>query len=318
MWLTVTLMAGSLLTACFGYNHEVPATKRNSMTAIPTATSTATPATTPREVKPEDRVRIYRSSTRLPRLPDGKPNMLWIENVASVLSHFDGMAIMPRESCSFNRMVGDWTDQDSGVNESNVISRTGIRVYPGINQCAVTLFRAAFFSGCEIKERHCAKYPCYLQLHDRDNAFGMDAWVEWGSKNLAFQNPYDTPLYLQAYIKNDEYGAPNLAIIDVYGLPQKDGITIDFESVYERIEPDEPIYQVDEQGEVKDDCYRYDDVQNANVYCYQSLREGYGVHVYRLWIKDGEVVEREAIDHVIYPAVQGIYYVKPVDDNEES
>lgn len=125
-----------------------------------------------------------------------------IENIILAASRFDGLVIAPGELFSFNRYVGDITPE-SGFVEGFVIigDRTVRGVGGGVCQVSTTAFRAAFYGGYGVEERHAHGYRVgYYEIGGE--GVGMDAAIyipdyaagESGELDFMFRN--DTPYHL--------------------------------------------------------------------------------------------------------------------------
>lgn len=125
-----------------------------------------------------------------------------IENIILAASRFDGIVIAPGELFSFNRYVGD-ISPESGFVEGFVIvgDRTVRGVGGGVCQVSTTAFRAAFYGGYQIEERHAHGYRVgYYEIGGE--GVGMDAAIyipdyasgETGELDFTFRN--DTPYHL--------------------------------------------------------------------------------------------------------------------------
>tara|TARA_B100001123_G_scaffold445676_1_gene597879 strand:- start:893 stop:2950 length:2058 start_codon:yes stop_codon:yes gene_type:complete len=105
-----------------------------------------------------------------------------INNIKLGAKYLDGFVINKGEVFSFNKALGP-IDEESGFGEGLVIieDRTEEGVGGGICQVSTTMFRAAFWAGLPIKERHKHIYrvPYYEQ---GDAPIGFDASI-WQPEN---------------------------------------------------------------------------------------------------------------------------------------
>ncbi len=267
----------------------------------------------PPELRPENIVLLYHSSTQLPRTQDHKPNVDRNHNIKMALTNYDGLTILPQVAYSYNIILGERTPE-AGYRKAGTINKEGrieLDYGGGICQGASTLYRAVFFAGCEIIERNHHRWPSYYEFDgDPERHYGMDAMVNWASSDdFTFKNPHKTPLFMNFYFMYID-GEPRYVDIDIYGLPLKDGMTIGMDtSDTEEIPGPEPTYiPKDDLNEV----YEYDPIRNEMVCTYVKPRDGRRVKVYRLWKdKDDNVVEREFMYEDIFEPLQGKYYTKP-------
>ena len=123
-----------------------------------------------------------------------------IQNIQVGAGKLDGVLIAPGETFSMADAVGE-VSKETGFAESSVIfgSETVQDVGGGLCQVSTTLFRAAFFYGLEINERHAHGYRVYYyeRLADRQldpGLAGLDAAVYLPDLDLKFTN--DTPYWI--------------------------------------------------------------------------------------------------------------------------
>lgn len=114
-------------------------------------------------------------------------------NIRTAVSIITEAAIVipPEATVSFNELVGERTRR-RGFREAPVIveGRMTEGYGGGICQVASTVYAAAMYSGLTIVEHW---------RHSRTSAYipaGLDATVDWGTKDLILQNPYPFPIYL--------------------------------------------------------------------------------------------------------------------------
>jgi len=110
-----------------------------------------------------------------------------VHNIRTGAAHLSGTWIPRGAEFSFNRAVGA-IDEDHGYVESLVIvgDATEKGVGGGICQVSTTTFRAAFFTGLPITERHPHSYQ--LRYY---RPLGLDATIYQPWRDLKFKN--DTP-----------------------------------------------------------------------------------------------------------------------------
>ena len=123
-----------------------------------------------------------------------------IHNIEVAAGEFHGLLIAPGQTFSMAASMGD-VSLDAGYTEALIIfdGRTIEGVGGGVCQVSTTLFRAAFFAGFPIVERHPHAYRVsYYEKtagNRRDpNLAGLDATVYVPIVDLKFTN--DTPYWL--------------------------------------------------------------------------------------------------------------------------
>jgi vancomycin resistance protein YoaR len=117
-------------------------------------------------------------------------NRIW--NVHLMANFIDGTIIRPGQTFSFNKTVGERTEE-RGFREGQMI--LGSLLLPaiggGVCQTATTLFNNALDLGLPIKERR--NHSWYI----RHYPIGRDATVNWGSPDLKFKNDLDHALLIK-------------------------------------------------------------------------------------------------------------------------
>ncbi len=108
-------------------------------------------------------------------------------NVAAGGRDVDGILLAPGEIFSFNAAVGAIT-AEKGYQWGEMIEAGSVvpALGGGICQVSTTVFRAAFWSGLEILERH--PHSWRLPWYEADAPPGMDATIALGGPDLRFRN----------------------------------------------------------------------------------------------------------------------------------
>jgi vancomycin resistance protein YoaR len=129
-----------------------------------------------------------------------------VQNIQAAASKFHGLMVAPGETFSMASAIGDIT-LDNGFAEALIIigGQTVKGVGGGVCQVSTTLFRAAFFAGFPIVERHAHAYRVYYYEKVAGNQIntdlaGLDATVFVPIVDLKFVN--DTPnwLLMETYV----------------------------------------------------------------------------------------------------------------------
>jgi len=125
-----------------------------------------------------------------------------IKNIQLALSSINGYILNPNEEFSFNKVVGNRT-QERGYEVAPAIIKKdddyemGYEVGGGVCQISTTLYNAALNCGLKITERHEHSKPIpYVEE-------GKDATVSYGAVDLRFVNNRSHPIKLSAYIEGD-------------------------------------------------------------------------------------------------------------------
>lgn len=118
-----------------------------------------------------------------------------VHNIKTAAAYLDGKILGPGETLSFNRAVGPRVAERGFVDAPvivNDVMESGMG--GGVCQVATALHAAAVFGGLAIVERRSHSRPSgYASL-------GLDATVIDGVQDLRIRNPYDTPIYVRAYL----------------------------------------------------------------------------------------------------------------------
>jgi len=201
-----------------------------------------------------------------------------IQNIRTASSAFHGLLIPPGETLSMSDVLGD-ISLDSGYAEALIIygDRTISGVGGGVCQVSTTLFRAVFFGGYEIVERHPHAYRVgYYEQGPGSPGPGLDATVFVPLVDFKFRN--DTPYWLlmETYI----YG--NQLLWKFYS--SSDGRSVSWSSnVSNEVDAPKPLYKLNRDlpdGKIKQVDYQAD---------------GMDVVVYRTVTAGGETLHQDVI-----------------------
>jgi vancomycin resistance protein YoaR len=131
-----------------------------------------------------------------------------VQNIRIASARFHGLLIAPGETFSMAQALGN-ISLDGGYAEAPIIygGQTIQGVGGGVCQVSTTLFRAAFFAGFPILERHAHSYRVsYYELlsnGNRDpNLAGLDAAVYVPIVDLKFTNDTGHWLLMETYVSN--------------------------------------------------------------------------------------------------------------------
>ena len=144
-------------------------------------------------------------------------------NVRAAAERLFSIVIQPEQQFSFNGVIGERTEE-TGFLPAPVIASGRIRrdVGGGICQVASTIYAAAMYSGLRIIERH---------PHSRISSYirpGLDASVNWGTKDLIIENPFHFPVMLMVLIVPGQQEMEELVIVAFSSEVQKFNIRITF------------------------------------------------------------------------------------------
>lgn len=164
-----------------------------------------------------------------------------LRNVEVAAQQFEGVVIPPGETFSFNEIVRD-VSSANGFEDSLIIwgDRTAVGVGGGVCQVSTTLFRAAYEGGFPIVERYNHGY-----IVDWYGEPGLDATIFTPTVDFRFRN--DTGAYL--LIDPEVDSANGILVVNFYGTRPARTVTIGAAQITDRIEPEAPLYTVDESLE---------------------------------------------------------------------
>lgn len=119
-------------------------------------------------------------------------------NIARAAAQFFGIVVAPGEEFSFNRYLGDVTE-DAGFTTGLIIigGRTVEGVGGGVCQVSTTLYQTAFWAGFPITER--LEHGYRVHYYDDGEGPGMDATVFSPLVDLKFVNNTDHYLLIENY-----------------------------------------------------------------------------------------------------------------------
>jgi vancomycin resistance protein YoaR len=178
-----------------------------------------------------------------------------IQNITAAAERFHGVLVAPGETYSMAKGMGD-ISLDNGFAEALIIygGRTIKGVGGGVCQVSTTLFRAAFFAGFPIVERHPHAYRVsyYEKIagnHINPLLAGMDATVFVPVVDFRFTN--DTPYWLLM----ETYVNPEKSSITWKFYSTKDGREVQWDATGPTniVEAPEPLYKENpelEEGEI--------------------------------------------------------------------
>jgi vancomycin resistance protein YoaR len=179
-----------------------------------------------------------------------------VQNIRASAASFYGLLVAPGETFSMAEPLGD-ISLDNGYAEALIIlgGQTIKGIGGGVCQVSTTLFRAAFFAGFPIVERHPHAYRVYYYEKIAGNTIdpdlaGLDATVYVPLVDFKFTN--DTPYWLLM----ETYVNPTYSSIVWKFYSTSDSRHVEWETTGPTniVEPPEPLYRENpdlEEGEIK-------------------------------------------------------------------
>jgi vancomycin resistance protein YoaR len=206
-----------------------------------------------------------------------------ITNIKAGARRMDGVLIAPDEEFSFNTQLGEVTAAYGFVQGYAVIgNRTQLEWGGGVCQDSTTVFRAAFWAGLPITERHA--HPFYISWYDRfglgeyGNGAGLDAAIFTGVNDLKFVNDTGNWLLMQTVV--DE--ANQVLTVDLYGTRPDRTVSIEGPFVSNVTPPPPAPVFVDDPTRPSGTSYQSD-----------VAREGRDIMIYRVISENGVEARRD-------------------------
>ncbi|KES04268.1 VanW family protein [Streptomyces toyocaensis] len=114
-------------------------------------------------------------------------------NVGRAVELINGSVVMPNETWSFNRTVGERTEANGFVDGVMILNDRYTKAPGGgVSAVATTVFNAMFFAGVAPVEH--GAHSFYIERYPE----GREATVAWGSLDLRFTNDSGKALYIRA------------------------------------------------------------------------------------------------------------------------
>ncbi|MGC8952689.1 VanW family protein [Chloroflexus sp.] len=207
-----------------------------------------------------------------------------ITNIRAGAARMNGVLIAPGEEFSFNRQLGEVNAENGFVEGYAIIgNRTQLEWGGGVCQVSTTVFRAAFWAGLPITERHAHSF--YISWYDRfglgpnGDGQGLDAAIFTGVQDLKFVN--DTGYWLLMQTSIDEQA--QVLVVQLYGTRPKREVRIEEPIISNEVRaPSEPVY-------VDDPSLPRGTIRQTDV-----ARNGRDISIYRI-ITDANGQERREL-----------------------
>lgn len=186
-------------------------------------------------------------------------------NIGRAAELINGSVVLPDETWSFNRRVGERT-KENGFVDGLIINNGQYEKASGggVSAVATTVFNAMFFAG--VKPVEYGAHSFYIERYPE----GREATVAWGSLDLRFANDSGKALYIQAEATDTSI------TITFLGTKQYDEIRA----------------SKGPRTNVKPPATRTDNGPKCEP---QSPLEGFDVAVDRVFVKGGQEVKRETM-----------------------
>ncbi|NDJ60524.1 MAG: hypothetical protein GYB67_05325 [Chloroflexi bacterium] len=166
-----------------------------------------------------------------------------IQNIIQSAARFDGLIVAPGETFSFNEWVGDITPEEGYVSSTIIYGGRSIQgVGGGVCQVSTTAFRAAFYAGFPIVERHAHGYR--VGYYERDSeGVGLDAAIYTPDLDMRFINDTDQHLLIETAV----FPATSTVEFRFYGTSDGRQVIKDDVVVRDVVPPAATRYEVNNQ-----------------------------------------------------------------------
>lgn len=169
---------------------------------------------------------------------NSSPNRCY--NVALAAKAIDGLTVAPCEEFSFNKTVGERSEQNGYKNAKIILDGSYVDgVGGGVCQVSTTLYNALLLAGFIPKASQHTLVSSYVMA-------GFDAMVSYGSTDLTFVNDTDHNVYIQAKTQGKTitftiYGEPNEYEIKRENVEERDPFAV--KEIVDKLKYPELVYE---------------------------------------------------------------------------
>jgi vancomycin resistance protein YoaR len=208
-----------------------------------------------------------------------------ITNIQAGARQLHGILVPPGKTFSFNNNLGAVDSSNGFVQGAAIVNnRTQLEWGGGLCQVSTTMFRAAFWTGLPIAERHEHRFRIgwYEELGEPP---GLDAAIFTGVSDLRFVNDTGGWVLIQTYVDL----AQQQMTIALYGRPVQRQVSMSHRVLERMPAPRRPLYLNDSslpRGTFKQTDW---------------ARPGMHVQVYRTVEDNGQVIRQDTFDTVFEP-----------------
>lgn len=234
----------------------------------------------------------------------GHPNR--VTNIRIFANIINGTVLSPGEMWSLNESAGPRNTQTAktmGWMEAPGISngRYEPTLGGGVCQISSTVYNAAIRAEMAIVQR---RPHSWASSYVPD---GMDATISSNGPDLVISNPYDSPVYMVAYINEEAYKLT----VQFYGPPLPHGYKVEF--INEHVGTTKPPASTYHYNATQ--LPNGDAIQEGKTVEWIKPRDGKTWRIYKQYLDaEGNVVKSERFgSDVTYRAFAGVYYVNGND-----
>lgn len=220
-----------------------------------------------------------------------------VQNLQTGVEKVNGTVLMPGEIFSMEEKTKPYTEENGYVMGGSYEGGRVVESYGGgICQVSTTLYNAVIYAELEVVER----YPHSMLVNYVSPS--RDAAVAEGLLDFKFKNNYDTPIYINAGIDDN-----NQLYFEIYGKDtREEGRTIEFES---------EVLSTEEAGTTYEEN---SEAPFGQIEAVSSAHEGTEAMLWKIVYQDGEQVSREEFNTSSYQKADTIYEVGTNTDNADA
>lgn len=216
------------------------------------------------------------------------------KNLKTGVGKINGTVLAPGEEISVHDVTAPYDKEHGYAAAGSYENGQVVETYGGgICQVSTTLYNAVLYAELEVTER----YPHSMLVAYIDPS--RDAAIAGDVKDLKFKNNYDTPIYIEGYIDDD-----NQLTFNIYGKDtRKKGRTVEYES--ETLSTEEPgkTYQADAGAPIGSIEYE------------GSPHTGKTAKLWKIVKENGKEVSRDVVNESSYQKSDTIVKVGTASDN---
>lgn len=216
------------------------------------------------------------------------------QNLKTGVEHLNGKILMPGEKLSVHDETAPYDAEHGYVEAGSYENGQVVNSYGGgICQVSTTLYNAVLYAELEVIER----YPHSMLVAYVDPS--RDAAIAGDYLDFVFQNSYETPIYLEGEIDDN-----NQLRFTIYGKETRDpDRTIEFESETLKTEDYGVVYQENSQAALGSMKYS------------GSPHTGKVAQLWKIEYKNGKEVKREIVNNSTYEKSDQIIEIGTASNN---
>lgn len=218
-----------------------------------------------------------------------------VKNIETGASKMDGTVLLPGEEFSADAMMRPYTTENGYEEAGSYLNGKVVQsMGGGICQVSSTLYNAVILAELEVTQRQ----PHSMLVSYVEPA--MDAAIAGDWKDLKFKNNYETPIYVEAYVKNGNI------TFNIYGKENRaDNRKIEY--ISETVETQKADPEFEES-----------DAALGKIEQVDSEYVGMTAKLWKVVYEDGKEVERTLVNTSKYSSSPAVYSVGTKSDDSEA